>query len=178
MLCSLVLYSLIIIATIKYILFILHADNKGEGGTFALYGLLKEGTSALLMKKKKKLSKLHRIITTAVEKIGPFMAITSAAFIMGDGSLTPAISILSAIEGIDVATPALREHVVLIATLVIVVVFLLQQLGTTKMGLSYAPISLLWFISLAGLGIYNVISRPTVFRALNPATGVNFLVRG
>lgn len=156
---SLVFWALVVIVSIKYVAIVLRADNKGEGGIMALMALalgsLGEGTR----------------MRAAVLLFG----LCGAALFYGDGVLTPAISVLSAVEGLEVATPALKPYVVPVTIVVLVVLFLFQRHGTAKVGGFFGPITCLWFLALAGLGIRAITQRPEVLLAVWPAHGLRFL---
>lgn len=153
---SLVLWALILVVTFKYVLFVLRAENDGEGGVFALYGLLHErrsgGLKALL-----------------------FLLMLAAGLLLGDGTITPAISVLSAIEGLKVVTPAFDHAVVPLTILILSVLFASQSKGTEKMGKVFGPVLLVWFAALGVLGARQIVHHPEIFAALDPTRGVAFL---
>lgn len=149
---SCVLWTLILLATYKYVYLALKADNKGEGGIFALY--------ALLMKTKAKW-----II---------YPALIGCAALISDGFLTPAISISSAIEGLTIPFPELQTLPIVLG--IIIVLFLFQQFGTQLIGMTFGPIMLIWFTFLGSIGIYHVMQNPAVLQAINPAYAVNFIL--
>ena len=153
---SLVLWALIIVVTLKYVLFVLRADNDGEGGVFALYGLLH----------KKKSAGLGGLL---------FLLMLAAGLLFGDGTITPAISVLSAIEGLAVATPAFEHAVVPITVVVLTGLFAVQSRGTEKMGRVFGPVLLVWFIALGAIGARQVIAHPEIFAAIDPTRGLGFL---
>ncbi len=155
---SLVVWSLTIVVSIKYITFIMKADNRGEGGIFALLALVPGAD---------KLSK----------RIRGFMvlaALAGAALLYGDGFITPAISVLSAIEGLEVATNAAKHLVVPLTCVVLFALFLLQRHGTAGIGKIFGPIMLVWFIALAALGVQHIVLNPGVLLALNPMYAYRF----
>jgi KUP system potassium uptake protein len=153
---SLMIWTLFLIVTIKYVLVLLRADNRGEGGTFALMAL---GQSVA-----KRSSYLIFLLGVA-----------GASFFNGDAVITPAISVLSAVEGLKLVAPAF-DHVVLPATIVILVVlFAMQSHGTGRVAQFFGPIMLLWFVVLAVGGIIHIIDDPRVFRAINPLLGIGFI---
>jgi KUP system potassium uptake protein len=153
---SLMIWTLFLIVTIKYVLVLLRADNRGEGGTFALMAL---GQSVA-----KRSSYLIFLLGVA-----------GASFFNGDAVITPAISVLSAVEGLKLVAPAF-DHVVLPATIVILVVlFAMQSHGTARVAQFFGPIMLLWFVVLAVGGIIHIIDDPRVFRAINPLLGIGFI---
>ncbi|MGO9235748.1 MAG: potassium transporter Kup [Methylocella sp.] len=153
---SLILWTLIIITSIKYVIFAMSIDNDGEGGILALMSLLG----------------IKRHQRPAIVVIGLF----GAALIYGDGAITPAISVLSALEGLNIATPALKAYVLPAAVAILIALFSIQPLGTSRIGKAFGPIMGLWFVSIAVLGIWGVVRHPTVFAALNPLYGLTYLL--
>ena len=153
---SLILWTLIIITSIKYVIFAMSIDNDGEGGILALMSLLG----------------IKRHQRPAIVAIGLF----GAALIYGDGAITPAISVLSALEGLNIATPALKAYVLPAAVAILIALFSIQPLGTSRIGKAFGPIMGLWFVSIAVLGIWGVVRHPTVFGALNPLYGLTYLL--
>ncbi|HEX9927097.1 MAG TPA: potassium transporter Kup [Pyrinomonadaceae bacterium] len=158
---SLIFWSLIIVISIKYLVFVLRADNHGEGGILSLTAL------ATPIKPSGRTEQWLLIV------IGIF----GAALLYGDGVLTPAISILGAMEGLSVATPLLTPYVVPITIAIIIGLFLLQSRGTASVGKIFGPVTLLWFSVLAALGIAQIVHYPQVLSAVNPYFGVDFFVR-
>jgi KUP system potassium uptake protein len=152
---SLVLWTLFIITTVKYVLFAMRVDNDGEGGILALMALLG-------------VKKHHRPTIVAVGLFG-------AALIYGDGAITPAISVLSALEGLNMATPALQPYVVPAAVAILLALFAIQSRGTASIGRLFGPVMLVWFVAMAVTGIGGVAKHPSVLAALNPAYGLSFL---
>jgi KUP system potassium uptake protein len=157
---SLILWALILIISLKYALLILRADNRGEGGIVALLALLsarnaKPGT--------------WRAQLLIVGLIG-------AALLYGDGAITPAISVLSAIEGLKVDAPALTPMVVPLTIAILVGLFIMQRQGTSFIGQIFGPVMLAWFLVLAVLGIHGIVMAPVVLEALSPFYAVNFLL--
>lgn len=157
---SLVFWSLTVVVTVKYVGFIMLADNRGEGGIFALLALLAKGQGSLARK--------HAIIALA--------AVFGAALLYGDGIITPAISVLSAVEGLEVATEAAKPAVLPITCAVLLGLFLLQRHGTAGIGRVFGPIMVLWFSSLAALGVIQIVIHPAVLQALNPLYAVDFFI--
>lgn len=158
---SLMFWSLIMIVTIKYLAFVLRADNNGEGGVLALTALLKR---------------------TRPNKNGQWfgliaIGIFGACLLYGDGMITPAISVLSAVEGIRVITPALTPYVVPITIAILVGLFLIQRRGTAKIGSLFGPIILIWFLVLAVLGTIQIVFNPKVLVSVFPWHGMSFLVQ-
>jgi KUP system potassium uptake protein len=156
---SIVFWALMLVVTGKYVSFIMRADNRGEGGIMALMALalrdIKEGRQR------------HFIIM-----IGLF----GAALFYGDGVVTPAISVLSAVEGLEVITPAFKPFVIPLSLVVLVFLFIIQKYGTASVGRLFGPVMLVWFSVLAVLGVTNIMAETSVLRALNPAWGVSFLI--
>jgi KUP system potassium uptake protein len=152
---SLVLWTLFIITTVKYVLFAMRVDNDGEGGILALMALLG-------------VKKQRRPTIIAFGLFG-------AALIYGDGAITPAISVLSALEGLNMATPALQPYVVPVAVVILLALFAVQSLGTARIGHFFGPVMLLWFGAIALMGLSGVMRHPAVFAALNPAYGLSYL---
>ncbi len=158
---SLIFWSLMLIVTVKYLIFIMRADNHGEGGILALLTLVRSHTAA---------SGQGRATLIVLGLFG-------AALLYGDGMITPAISILSAIEGLQVAAPALEPYVVPLAVLVLIGLFSLQRRGTGVVGVAFGPITLVWFLCLATLGVRWIIRAPEVLLALDPRLGIGFILR-
>jgi KUP system potassium uptake protein len=156
---SLILWALIIVVTLKYVLLLLRADNNGEGGTLTLMALASRAVGRVGK------------AAAAVALLG----IISAALFYGDAVITPALSVLSAIEGIDVAQPALHEFVVPLTVLILVLLFAFQSHGTARVAALFGPIMTLWFIAIAIPGLMRVAADPGVLWALNPYYGLKFL---
>jgi KUP system potassium uptake protein len=157
---SLIFWSVMLIVSLKYVSFVLRFDNKGEGGVLALLVLALQ-----LFRKNHKLSWAATVI-----------AVFAASLFYGDAVITPAISVLSAVEGISVATPAL-EHWVVPATIVIIIgLFSLQAHGTGKIGRLFGPITLVWFITIGVLGVMSIMATPTILRSLDPGYAVRFII--
>jgi KUP system potassium uptake protein len=152
---SLVLWTLFIITTVKYVSFAMRVDNDGEGGILALMALLG-------------VKQHHRPTIVAVGLFG-------AALIYGDGAITPAISVLSALEGLNMATPALQPYVVPAAVAILIALFAIQSRGTATIGRYFGPVMLIWFAAIAVMGISGIVQHPTVFVALNPVYGLSYL---
>jgi len=156
---SLILWSLVLVISIKYLLFVLRADNKGEGGILALTALVAPRAQASF-----------RCRRGALIFIGLF----GAALLYGDGVITPAISVLSAVEGLKVATPFFEPYVVLITVVILIGLFFFQSTGTTFIGKLFGPIILVWFLCLALLGLKGISEAPRVLSAVNPAHAFQF----
>jgi KUP system potassium uptake protein len=152
---SLVLWTLFIITTVKYVSFAMRVDNDGEGGILALMALLG-------VKKRRR---------PTIVALGLF----GAALIYGDGAITPAISVLSALEGVNMATPALQPYVVPTAVAILVALFAIQSQGTAAIGHLFGPVMLVWFLAIAAMGVSGIVQHPTVFAAINPLYGLSYL---
>jgi KUP system potassium uptake protein len=157
---SLITWAIIIVVSIKYVLIIMRADNHGEGGVFAL--------TALLLRKIKKDSKLRFIII--------ILGTIGAALFFGDSLITPAISVLSAVEGLKVVSPALGKYVIYISLILVSILFAVEKFGTGKIGAIFGPIMLIWFATIGYLGLLEIIDKPSILKALDPIYGINFLI--
>ena len=155
---SLIFWALTIIVTLKYLAYVLRADNRGEGGVLALM--------ALALGEKAKRS------SVVVVALGLF----GAALLYGDGMITPAISVLSAVEGLEIATPAFGHFVVPITVLILAGLFLAQRFGTARVGAVFGPVMLLWFGALAAIGVSQIVKHPGVLVALLPSHAASFLL--
>lgn len=153
---SLIFWSLVMIISIKYLVIILNADNEGEGGILALMALVLP---------KKKTAKYVVILT---------MGLFGAALLYGDGMITPAISVLSAVEGLKVATPLFEPYILPITILILFVLFYFQKKGTGGVGMIFGPIILFWFLTIALLGIFHIVRYPAILAALNPYYAIQF----
>ena len=158
---SLIFWSMIIVVSIKYVTFILRADNRGEGGIFALLGLLRTSDKS---------------ISRRIQPILLFAGILGAGLLYGDGVITPAISVLSAIEGLEVATKAAAPFVLPLTCVIIVLLFSFQHRGTTQIGRLFGPIMGLWFVSIGVFGILQIVHQPMVLRAINPVYALEFFM--
>jgi KUP system potassium uptake protein len=159
---SLIFWSLMMVVTIKYLTFIMKADNKGEGGIFALLALVPERMRA-------------RSKGNAVSGIA-LLVVVGAALLYGDGAITPAISVLSAIEGLAVVRPALAPLVIPVTCAILLGLFLIQPRGTGTIGKLFGPVMLLWFGTIGALGAWQVVQHPDILRALSPAWGVRYFL--
>lgn len=157
---SLVFWSVTLVVVVKYLFVIMRADNKGEGGIMALM--------ALLMQKSAPGERPYSV--TKIMLFGLF----GAALLYGDGVITPAISVLSAVEGLEVAAPVLHSYVVPLTVLILIVLFLAQSRGTAKMGSIFGPVTLVWFVSIAAVAVPWILKRPEVLAALNPVHAIAF----
>lgn len=157
---SLFFWSLIMVVTVKYVAFMMRADNRGEGGIIALLTLaLGERTGA---------GRRNRILIT--------LGLCGAALFYGDGVITPAISVLSAVEGLEIIAPGFEPWVVPITLVVLFGLFLLQRRGTAMVGALFGPIMVIWFVVLALLGVMAIVRNPGVMAALSPWPGLHFLL--
>ncbi len=156
---SLIFWSLTMVVSVKYVSFILHADNHGEGGIFALLGL----TSST------KDSRFPKFKGTIV-----IVAIVGASLLYGDGIITPAISVLSAIEGLSVATKASDPFVVPLTCIILFALFMEQRRGTARIGSIFGPVMVIWFAVIAILGLMNIIKAPVILSAINPIHALRF----
>ena len=157
---SLILWSLILVVSVKYIVFILRADNRGEGGILALLALL-------LQQKRRADDKSRRLALVALGLFG-------AALLYGDGVITPAISVLGAVEGLEVGAPALAHIVVPITLVILFALFMVQRYGTARVGTAFGPIMLVWFVTISAFGIRSIIAAPAVLASANPWHGLVF----
>jgi KUP system potassium uptake protein len=155
---SLMFWSLVMVVSLKYVVFIMRADNKGEGGIMALMALAQRSARGS--------ARLRWAIM--------ILGLLGASLFYGDGVITPAISVLSAVEGLKVAAPALSHWVVPITLVVIIGLFVLQRHGSAKVGAVFGPIMLLWFAAIAALGVVAIAQQPQVLWALNPWYGFAF----
>ncbi len=154
---SVVLWALILVIALKYVSFVLRADNDGEGGVFALLALLKA-----------KKSKVTLLYVTVL--------LFAAGLLFGDGIITPAISVLSAIEGLKVATPTLAPYVIPITIGILTALFMVQKKGTATIGKFFGPIVLTWFAVIALLGLRQIVNEPEILQAFNPIHAVEFIL--
>lgn len=152
---SLITWTLILVTSIKYAAFAMRIDNHGEGGIMALMSLLVEK------------GKGGRWVI--------FSALIGAALIYGDGAITPAISVLSALEGLEMVIPESQPYILPLTVAVLLALFLLQPFGTARIGKIFGPVMALWFLAIAALGVRGIIQHPSVLLALNPAYGIAFL---
>ena len=155
---SLVFWTLLISISIKYCVFVMRADNHGEGGILALMSLV--GANAW----------------RKGAYVGAAMGLLGAALLYGDGVITPAISVLSAIEGVNVATSAFKPYILPIAVAILLVLFAVQRFGTASIGRAFGPVMLVWFVVIGALGLVQVLAHPIVVLAVNPVYAVALLV--
>jgi KUP system potassium uptake protein len=152
---SLVIWTLIVVTTIKYVSVAMRVDNDGEGGILALMALLG-------------VKRERRPIIVAVGLFG-------AALIYGDGAITPAISVLSALEGLTIATPVVQPYIVPAAVAILIALFAFQPQGTSRIGRAFGPIMTLWFVCIAVLGVWGIAQHPAVLLAIDPRYGLTYL---
>jgi KUP system potassium uptake protein len=157
---SLILWALIVVVTLKYVLILLRADNNGEGGTLTLMALASRAVG--------RVGKAAGIVA--------LLGIISAALFYGDAVITPALSVLSAVEGLDVAIPAFHDFVVPLTVIILIVLFAFQSRGTAKVAALFGPITAVWFVAIAIPGLAAIFEDPGVLWALNPVHGVVFLL--
>jgi KUP system potassium uptake protein len=155
---SLIVWTLIIVTSVKYVTLAMRVDNDGEGGILALMSLLG-------------IKRRQRPLIVAVGLFG-------AALIYGDGAITPAISVLSALEGLDIATPALHPYILPASVAILVALFSVQRLGTASIGRAFGPLMAVWFAVIALLGIGGIARHPAVLLAIDPRYGLGFLLHG
>ncbi len=153
---SLIMWTLIMIGSVKYVGLAMRIDNDGEGGILALMSLL-----GLKLK--------PRPTIIAIGLIG-------AALIYGDGAITPAISVLSALEGLEILSPSLHHYVVPAAVLILILLFMVQPKGTATIGKAFGPVMMLWFLTIGVLGAWGVVSHPSILAAINPWYGIDFFI--
>ena len=155
---SLFFWTLTIIVTLKYVVLIMRADNVGEGGLMALLALASQSV------------KDHPALRRVLLMIGVF----GVALFFGDGVITPAISVLSAVEGLEIVTPAAKPYVVSISLVVLVVLFAVQRRGTGDIGKFFGPVTVIWFIAIAATGVMQIMQNPTVLKAMLPMYAIEF----
>ena len=156
---SLIFWALAIVVSVKYLIFVMRADNDGEGGILAL-------TSLII---RRAVNSRSRVILIGVGLFG-------TALLYGDGMITPAISVLSAVEGLEVAVPTLGPWVIVIASAILIALFMNQHRGTAILGALFGPVMVVWFVVLAILGIGQIIQEPAVLSAINPLQAADFIV--
>lgn len=154
---SLLIWTLILIVTVKYVFFLLRADNRGEGGILSLYTLVR-------------LAAGKRSVPVLL------LALCGAALFAGDAAITPAISVLSAVEGLELVLPSLTDYVIPVTLGILMALFFVQRRGTASVARLFGPVCVLWFLSLAGLGLLHIAEGPQVLISFNPVWGLDFLV--
>ena len=152
---SLMFWALVLVVTVKYLIFVMRADHDGEGGIFALLAVVPE-------RFRKSAADSGKVTGMAL------LAVIGAALLYGDGVITPAISVLSAVEGLKVASPHLEPLVLPLTCGILVALFAIQRRGTGDIGKLFGPVMAVWFITMAGLGIYHIIQKPEILTALRP----------
>jgi len=157
---SLILWALTLIISVKYVAYVLRADNQGEGGILALMALV---TSVPDLKARPR-------------RVAIMLGLFGAALLFGDGVITPAISVLSAVEGLEVATPKLAPYVVPLSIVILVALFRVQKRGTGDVGAVFGPVMVLWFVAIGGIGASQIFQNPAVLGAMNPMHAVSFLL--
>ncbi len=158
---SLIVWTLALVVTVKYVFVIMRADNRGEGGLLAL--------TALVLRTTNRNQRRHLWIMAA--------GLVGAALFYGDGVITPAISVLSAVEGLKVATPLFEPYIIPISLVLLTALFIVQRRGTAAIGGLFGPIMVVWFAVLAVLGIWSIARQPHILLAINPYYGLALLVR-
>jgi KUP system potassium uptake protein len=164
---SLAIWAVTLVVSVKYLMFVMKASNEGEGGILALLALLarwlnKDGSS--------------RFGSTRLRTLVLLALLAGAALLFGDGALTPAISVLSAVEGVGEISHALGEYSVIIAVVILILLFAVQSKGTAKIGRIFGPIMVLWFIVIGGLGIFRILGNPEVLWAILPTYAFDYLI--
>ena len=157
---SLIFWSLVLIVTVKYVTLIMHADNRGEGGILALMALAQRVS-----------------VGTGMRNGLALVGIAGACLFFGDGVITPAISVLSAVEGLEVSTPTLQEYVLPISVVVIVVLFAMQYRGTHSVGRVFGPVMAIWFVVIGVLGLLQIVQHPFVLLAISPSYAVMLCIQ-
>ncbi len=157
---SLIFWSLILVVTVKYVTLVMRADNRGEGGILALMVLAQRSCQNLHMRR-------------ALALVG----IGGACLFFGDGVITPAISVLSAVEGLEVAAPSLQEVVLPISAVVIIALFAVQSRGTHSVGRIFGPVMAIWFVTIGAMGAYQIALNPQVLKAVSPSYGIMLCIR-
>jgi KUP system potassium uptake protein len=157
---SLIFWSLVLVVMVKYHIYVLRFDNRGEGGILALMGLVG----------------MDKERSAAVRRVLIVLGVFGAALLYGDGMITPAISVLSAVEGLEIATPFFKPYVIPLTILVLIVLFFFQRRGTAGVGAVFGPIMLVWFSTLALMGIRGILWQPSVLFAINPMHAVRFFM--
>ena len=157
---SLIFWSLVVVVTLKYHVYVIRFDNRGEGGILALMGLVG-------MDKERRATVKAALIA---------MGVFGAALLYGDGMITPAISVLSAIEGLEVATPFFKPYVLAITIVILILLFVFQRKGTAGVGSVFGPVMIFWFSTLAVLGIRGILWEPSVLLAINPLYAIRFFI--
>ncbi|AJP57848.1 potassium transporter Kup [Pandoraea vervacti] len=156
---SLLFWALVIVVSLKYVLFVMRADNRGEGGVLALMALSLRSVRA------------GSRWASVLMMLGMF----GACMFYGDAVITPAISVMSAVEGLEIAAPSLTKFVLPITIVILIILFSMQKSGTAKVGRLFGPVMVLWFVILGVLGVYNMVLAPEIIKAINPYYGIHFI---
>ncbi|AKC71087.1 potassium transporter Kup [Pandoraea oxalativorans] len=156
---SLLFWALVIVVSLKYVLFVMRADNRGEGGVLALMALSLRSVRA------------GSRWATVLMMLGMF----GACMFYGDAVITPAISVMSAVEGLEIAAPSLSRFVLPITIVILIILFSMQKSGTAKVGRLFGPVMVVWFVILGVLGVYNMVLAPEIIKAINPYYGIHFI---
>ena len=159
---SLVVWALILVVSVKYLIFILRADNRGEGGVLALLALM--------------LQQQRRAADKNFKQFIIVLGLFGAALLYGDGIITPAISVLGAMEGLEVITPRLHVAIVPLTIAILLSLFLVQKKGTHKVGRVFGPVMMVWFVTIAALGVFEIAIAPEILAAVNPWYGFQFFL--
>ncbi len=157
---SLIFWSLVLIVTVKYVTLIMHADNRGEGGILALMALAQRVS-----------------VGTGVRRALTLVGIVGACLFFGDGLITPAISVLSAVEGLEVSTPELQQYVLPISVVIIILLFSVQWRGTHTVGRIFGPVMAVWFLIIGVLGVKEIVFHPYVLLAISPSFAVELCIQ-
>ncbi|VVE62683.1 potassium transporter Kup [Pandoraea anapnoica] len=156
---SLLFWALVIVVSLKYVLFVMRADNRGEGGVLALMALSLRSVRA------------GSRWASVLMMLGMF----GACMFYGDAVITPAISVMSAVEGLEIAAPSLTRFVLPITIVILIILFSMQKSGTAKVGRLFGPVMVVWFVILGVLGVYNMVLAPEIIKAINPYYGIHFI---
>ena len=156
---SMIFWALLLVVTLKYVTFVLRADNQGEGGVLSLMALALRSARA------------DRKSYTLLLMLGAL----GACMLLGESVITPAISVLSAVEGLEVVHPDMKRFVIPITLLIVIGLFLIQRYGTAAVGRFFGPVMLIWFATLAGFGVINILDNPGILNAVNPMYAANFI---
>lgn len=157
---SVIFWALMLVVTLKYIILVLKADNHGEGGGLALTALASDAVAG----------------NPRLKKMLLLFGVFGATLFYGDSVITPAISVLGAMEGLSLITPRLTPYIIPLSIMILIGLFLVQRHGTAVMGRFFGPVILLWFITLGAVGVMNILNAPLILKALNPLNGIQFLI--
>jgi KUP system potassium uptake protein len=157
---SLIVWALTLVISVKYVSYVLRADNRGEGGQFALLALI-----------------FPRGTPSSFTKGGLFVALAlfGTALLYGDGIITPAMSVLGAMEGLEYAVPSLKDYIVPITVIILATLFAVQRYGTDLVGKAFGPLTLVWFATIATLGVFEIVQQPSILAAVNPLYAIHFV---